>query len=115
MKSTKFDLMRAGRERAEFVNRQPTWLDSMLSESGTIRIGLPQRYTATATKAEEPVMPTMEIDGVRYREESVPGPTNTCKGCEYPGHLGCAPAWRAAEAAFGGSCEARRVIYIRAE
>jgi hypothetical protein len=91
MKPTKFEIMRWNRSAA---NARATWV---------------------VPAAPAPAVPVMEVGGELYREASTLGRSNDCKGCEYPGHLGCAPAWRAAEAAFGGNCEARRVIYIRAE
>lgn len=89
---SKFDLMRNNREVA------------------ACRI-----HYARAVDAAQPVhaaVPTMEIDGVKYRE--APDTGSGCDGCAFD--AGCRASYRdAADKAFGGRCSRRGVIYIRAE
>jgi hypothetical protein len=89
---SKFDLMRWNRELAQ-----------------TRVAANPIGFTAPAPA---PVVPFMEIDGVKYREKGTTT-TNGCIGCAFSG-LDCADANDAAEKAFGGRCWRRGVIYIRA-
>lgn len=88
---TKFALMRAGRARLE-------------------------RSISKMAEADEPApaVPTMEIDGVRYKEAPLLGRLNDCTGCAFK-HEPCNQAWQVSKDAFGDNCEARRVIYIRAD
>lgn len=87
-KPTKFDLMRAGRERLSAIQREPSIFDGLLP------------------------VPTMEIDGVPYREAPE---TDTCHGCAFFDSGNCRSRSSAAVPVFGGDCVDRNVIYIRAE
>ena len=99
-KPTKFDLMRAGRERAE-------WMRSSLQYP---------RLHQPACPISEPVVPTMEIDGVKYHEAPEREGANVCDGCAFYGLGGraCDRTTEPADTAFGVHCMDRNVIYIRA-
>lgn len=119
MRPTKFDLMRAGRERLSAIQREPSIFDGLLSESNEVRqmqIWKPKRYSVETQEAPQPApVPTMQIDGVRYREAPE---TDTCKGCAFYNGPHCAMARSIDSEAgpvFGGNCVDRNVIYIRAE
>lgn len=86
---TKFELMRANRERV---------------------LKVPASFPALP---EAPEVPYMEIDGVKYVEAPEPKRENTCQGCAFDA-VDCYPARHGASVAFGASCYHRRAIYIKA-
>ena len=93
---TKFQKMRIGRTRLEIAA---------------------EREPVTELHEQRPSVPTMEIDGVRYREASDNDAVTPCFECAFY-DAGCherQPHWRKAEQAFGGDCIERKVIYIKAE
>ena len=66
--------------------------------------------------------PTMTIDGVEYFEAPEPGvypihmAARACVACDLYMTDGCSKAYiGAADNAFGGDCQERRVIYVRAK
>ncbi len=110
---TKFQLMRDNRYVAE----------ARVAEQARASL---QRLIADAKAGISPVfvVPTMEIDGVKYRE--LPewtgnGLRRTCEGCAFD--TSPTSCWldsreganELARATFGGFCGTRKVIYIRAE
>lgn len=119
-KPTKFDLMRAGRDRAQWMRRDLSIFDSLLQMSDKVHITKPQRYAVTSVKVEapEPSVPTMEIDGVLYCEAPERGGVygeDNCHGCAFDNDMDlCNRGSHQARSAFGLSCGIRRVIYIRA-
>ena len=96
IKQSKFELMRWGRERAKRA----------ASEFGFTPI-------TSLTQADE--APTMEVDGVLYREGQ-----GNCADCAFgqkePGFCGLvsSPGYPAVLGAFADACFERNVIYIRA-
>jgi hypothetical protein len=101
MKPTKFEIMR--NNRADAANR--AWVRGVNAQG-------------FAPIDPEPAVPTMEIDGVRYRE-APEGETTFCFGCAFFSDsnrcLMTHANFRVAEAAFGGNCSENYRIYIRAE
>jgi hypothetical protein len=96
MKPTKFEIMR--NNRADAANR--AWVRGVNAQG-------------FAPINPEPAVPTMEIDGVRYREAPE---TQGCRGCAFSENAyACLTAAGKWDHAFDGGCAARRVIYIRAE
>lgn len=64
------------------------------------------------TPAEPPKQPTMTVGGEKYAEAPWCEPF-TCSGCAFA-RVDCRPANRIAERVFGGDCNDRHVIYVRA-
>lgn len=102
---TKFDLMRANRDAADWRNRDRQPYQEAVKAGVTA-----ERLTA---------VPSMELYGVKYVEAPE---TNICDGCALNGGgLNCRlpNGWHDDNPltlrAFGGGCMNRRVIYVRAE
>ena len=102
---TKFELMRANRDAADWRNR-----DRAPSREN-VKAWVPPKQLAA--------VPTMQVDGVRYREvQDNWSDTGACAGCAFqnaPDGYQCLKVEPVAIEAFGGDCAERRVIYIRAE
>lgn len=87
---TKFDKMRANRERV---------------------LKAPASFPALT---ETPTVPYMEIDGVKYVEApEINTGGDRCEGCAFD-HEPCCRMYMEAKRAFGADCDARDVIYIEA-
>jgi hypothetical protein len=103
-KPTKFDLMRANRDLAEWRIR------GRAPDTEAIGYGLTGECAA--------VVPTMKIDGVKYREAPGLGADDwhSCAGCAFEAapDMVCDSASDAGYAGFGASCGSRGVIYIKA-
>lgn len=99
---TKFELMRRNRENVG-LRRLLNDVDALIEADKTLF-------------APEPAVPTMEIDGVRYRE-SKPAIYQDCEGCAFmQAQPPCEVVNEAAQAAFGRDCYGGSgVIYIKAE
>lgn len=68
-------------------------------------------FSAAETAPEQP---SMVLDGVEYVEAPEPCRGSFCEDCAFEGDEdACVSSDKAAKEAFGGSCEQRRVIYIR--
>ena len=76
---------------------------------------------AESAPAVAPAVPTMEIDGLLYREspelpEEQREGLGNCYGCAFDNNIDrCVTAGKDSAAAFGGDCRTRPVIYISAE
>ena len=117
---TKFSKMRANRVkgarrafddaiRAHIAAESPAQVVAKIG-AGEYRIEFPPEPPAA------PAVPTMEIDGARYKE-APEREAGMCAGCEFKRNARLCDACKLpAAAAFGdGDCNARRVIYIRAD
>lgn len=110
---TKFELMRRNRSMAAYraakAAESPAQVVAKIA-AGEYRVELPSESPPS------PAVPTMEIDGMRYRE-APEREAGMCAGCEFKRNARlCDACTLPAAAAFGdGDCNARRVIYIRAD
>lgn len=93
---TKFENMRRARDRAFYLGLRGHEVEAK-----------------DAAPWQQPPVPTMEVDGVKYREVPVLF-GNGCKGCAWES-VYCTHRHDVAIEAFGDSCGPRRVIYIKAE
>lgn len=77
--------------------------------------GLPVATPEAMRAMSVPAVPFMEIDGVRYVEAPSEG-LDCCAGCARKGATGltCFLMEERARPVFGGSCDERGVIYIKA-
>lgn len=104
MRLTKFELMRLNRKKADARSR-----NAYRAESPSGGRGLQTLAAA---------VPTMEIDGVKYREAPADA-DNTCSGCAGAsiddGSFLCDRLLDVAMDMFGVGCGTRNVIYIKAE
>lgn len=107
-KPTKFDLMRQNRELRELRIADAEFRADVQS---TIAADL-ATLRDTAQLIAEPAVPTMEIDGVLYREEPE---VSICEDCAFQHLAGCEAVHETAVSVFGAYCGPRGVIYIRAE
>ena len=101
---TKFELMRRNRSMAAY--RAAKAAESPAQVVSKIAAG---EYRAVLPPA--PAVPTMKIDGASYREVKADG----CSGCAFVTQSRCRAIEPHTELAFGGPCEVRSVIYVRAD
>lgn len=106
---TKFELMRAGRARAA-ARRPPVRRDGIGGILDDMYLKHAGKYVPVRVSAPTPV-PTMEVDGVKYREAPE---TIGCLGCAFNGPRCTAELRDLGQASFGGWCGTREVIYIKA-
>ena len=111
---TKFEIMRRNRSmgayRAAMAAESSAQVVAKLM-SGQRRFNPRDTELFQSAPTPAPAVPTMEIDGVRYREEKSVG----CSGCAFVSQSRCRAIEPATELAFGGPCEKRDVIYLRAD
>ena len=117
---TKFEIMRRNRSmgayRAAMAAESSAQVVAKLM-SGQRRFNPRDTELFQPAPTPAPAVPTMEIDGVRYREASESDAVAPCLECAFY-NTGChegKPQWRKAEQAFGGDCIERSVIYLRAD
>lgn len=105
---TKFSKMRANREAYEWRKRDMTPYREAVKAGVTAERLL-------AAPLTPPAVPTMEVDGMKYKE--APDEGASCHGCAFADDpRSCADFFAPlADKAFGGPCGRRNVIYIRAE
>ncbi len=111
---TKFQKMRQNREAYEWRTRD------MTPYSNAVKAGVTaERLLAAPLTPPAPAVPTMEIDGVLYKEAPDNGQdTDACVGCAFqntPGTYQCLEVEKAAIKVFGDECSTRRTIYIRVD
>ena len=101
-KPTKFALMRKNRNLREW----------RIADAALVA-----EQEALTMRAPKPAVPTMEIDGVRYREVPEAGVRDEdgCYGCAFENDVSlCQSSAAPAIDAFGQGCSMRRVIYGKA-
>jgi len=107
---TKFEILRANRELADWRNRD------MTPYTEAVKAGVTAERILAAPL--EPAVPTMEIDGERYRMEVAPV-AGLCEGCANwtPGKTANCLPWNAKGAqVFGKTCHTLPThIYVKAE
>ncbi len=130
---TKFQKMRANRDAYEWRKRDMTPYREAVKAGVTAERLLAAPLTPPAFFARQnmtreqfaeqyeqrPAVPTMEIDGVLYKEAPDNGQdTDACVGCAFqntPGTYQCLEVEKAAIKVFGDECSTRRTIYIRVD